>query len=661
MANIKSINGNPIVLDASGIADDTITDLKLVQNGGVLSEVHGIRTGADGLSYASAGDAVQRNDKKTNDRIDQFVDRMKWATTSLFHFTDLVYGEYIARSGTTLSIEQGTSSGGYSIRSAKPIPVDASKKYRGYHCSVIEIDENGDWVASHTNYATFTPSASTVAVWINIIPSNLHKAYFSSVGDGVGTYDKDRYLIDGYDISSEPLMQTNGIVHQFEASDFQYGTLTTNNPYGYSYVDSGENRIRSNRYYLYPAGTTFSVDSSVGQLSIMVYDLNGDFVEAHGFVAMRNSPFTLSESRLIKAVLAFPDNSVIAESDFETLVSAAIVTSPRQTAAEALDKLRNYDEMRLISEASVNSVTSMTVIDGKLYVAPYADGTYDDHQTMRTGGAVYDILPDGSLSLTDTTFQHNMGHANTIDYCEGNGYLVGSSGGNSANIQPMEIYLFPNAADLTSFDVSDADTVRIDVSQEGWGKQLNCCWAWDNHFNYDLIWCLTNYQYGNMSSYDTSNANPFSGTSAADSRRYIRLVQLGKGSVDMGSGTIDSGAADDEFNGTYKVLRTYELPFNMYTFKEGATSAQLGSVDDANNDTCFYGGKLYETPVRSGRASMIVHEFEDYGETCTTKRIATDDHLETDGRLAAFEGEGMAIYRGIMYQAYNGKIQARRV
>lgn len=44
MANIKSINGNPIVLDASGIADNSIPDSKLVQTGGVLSEAHDIKS-----------------------------------------------------------------------------------------------------------------------------------------------------------------------------------------------------------------------------------------------------------------------------------------------------------------------------------------------------------------------------------------------------------------------------------------------------------------------------------------------------------------------------------------------------------------------------------------------------------------------------------------
>ena len=39
MANISSINGNPIVVGTSGIANGAVTDAKLAQAGGVLETV----------------------------------------------------------------------------------------------------------------------------------------------------------------------------------------------------------------------------------------------------------------------------------------------------------------------------------------------------------------------------------------------------------------------------------------------------------------------------------------------------------------------------------------------------------------------------------------------------------------------------------------------
>lgn len=65
MANINSINGNPIVIGTSGISDGAVTDAKLAQTGGVLDSVHDISEtlsdvlkGPDNYGEISADDMI---------------------------------------------------------------------------------------------------------------------------------------------------------------------------------------------------------------------------------------------------------------------------------------------------------------------------------------------------------------------------------------------------------------------------------------------------------------------------------------------------------------------------------------------------------------------------------------------------------------------------
>ena len=80
------------------VQDGSITNAKLVQMGGVLSEVEDIRTGYDGIVYASAGDAVRGQVKTIADVIDL---QNKYAEISGTEYQ----GWYIAATKILTSIE----------------------------------------------------------------------------------------------------------------------------------------------------------------------------------------------------------------------------------------------------------------------------------------------------------------------------------------------------------------------------------------------------------------------------------------------------------------------------------------------------------------------------------------------------------------------------
>lgn len=77
------------------VQDNSITDAKLVQTGGVLSEVIDIRTGYDGTTYASAGNAVRGQVTDVKSAIEQ--------TSQFLAPSDHVTGKYVNETGEVTS------------------------------------------------------------------------------------------------------------------------------------------------------------------------------------------------------------------------------------------------------------------------------------------------------------------------------------------------------------------------------------------------------------------------------------------------------------------------------------------------------------------------------------------------------------------------------
>ena len=275
-----------------------------------------------------------------------------------------------------------------------------------------------------------------------------------------------------------------------------------------------------------------------------------------------------------------------------------------------------------------NNGASFTFIKDILYV--FSRSNNDDYTSPTTNNYKYFYDPVLNKLSQLGKFTSNMGHQNTVDYCEEIDCLLSASGGSSSNVMPSEIFLFPDASTREDFDVTDEDVIRINVSSLDWGKQLNCVWGETNKNQHNIIYCLTNYQQGNMEYYAQSHPNQFTG----DSKRFIRRVLLGKGSNELENGTIISGVGDDEFNGTFKVMNLWEWDF---------------LTNEAINDACFYDGRIYENINKSDSGQCyIIHEINDFSATLKNTKIEIPV-FNANGTPLAQEGEGITIKYGRLF------------
>ena len=223
---------------------------------------------------------------------------------------------------------------------------------------------------------------------------------------------------------------------------------------------------------------------------------------------------------------------------------------------------------------------------------------------------------------TGETFTSNIGHQNTLDYCPENKCLIAGR-----STTEKCVFIFQNVdSSIRSFDVANA--IKIDLANDtdiGSGN-VNIIWAYNNRKAYDMAFLM---------SFDSNKTT-----------RYVSLMQLGKGSNDLGKGTIISGVGANAFNGTYQIVRTVSNALQT-----------IGGIIDRCNDACYYDGKIYEIPApsRASGLALLVHTIEDFGTTLKTEKLFFDERSGT-GQMIGYqndgvEHEGIAIYRGKLYTA----------
>lgn len=221
MANISSINGNPIVLGASGISNNVVTDAKLAQTGGVLSRVSelsdflGVRgmsafTIESGSSHSSLLDAVENLNISSGDTFNLYLSQ-----SAENHLTLYSYATSTPQSG------QGTTIVGIDdkenfLRLTAPANVGS--------LSVYQASSNTD---NDVSMVVYKEDEIPYAVALANVPP--HAKHLTA-----GTYDLNNFYEYGYYSFAPNSTLTN--------APFDYADNGTNAVYTLDVLEIGSNK-----------------------------------------------------------------------------------------------------------------------------------------------------------------------------------------------------------------------------------------------------------------------------------------------------------------------------------------------------------------------------------------------------------------------------------
>ena len=282
----------------------------------------------------------------------------------------------------------------------------------------------------------------------------------------------------------------------------------------------------------------------------------------------------------------------------------------------------NYLNTIISNNSNSANSTLVTQIDG---TSNWGGSSYASGMCMVHGLLIqFGVAPDdhqtqakASVDMQDNDFKfkrihnltHNFGHMNNVSYNEQTDCLIFGNGSGDYSLA-CEFYVYPNffaeySTGKMSYDISDA--VKYQLSDAGIIGEANCnaLWGFDNGGAHDLVYVITN------------------------DNQKIRLVQLGKGSNNLGTGIIRTAGAN-EFNGTYKIQKLYTQETLPLGPNEETQSAKYCVQDAAYRNGVIYAG--------------IGHRHFEYWEMTLNDDGTINRHVVTE---PMFLGDGTAATYGV--------------
>lgn len=353
-----------------------------------------------------------------------------------------------------------------------------------------------------------------------------------------------------------------------DRSDLTEGVISSGN------IDpSRTDRICTQTYYKVSKGDVMIMVSDAVFMAITEYDTSKTFLRSsakyyskvYKNATTNYRPFVAPQDGYVR--MHFISSASTAPTFDAVIGSFKIISQTDLYNYIALDEYTGHCPIQsrkpIKLDSSLICAQDGTFINGKLW-------SFDDGHNV-----VGDIKVVDVEAGTYTTRTHNLGHANSVDYNPNNDYLM-MYGANGKN-QPT-IVLYHDPESKTDLRKTDSNCTIIGLYNNS--SFLNCsasvCWGESD--------CIAYYMTGVYVDGDQT---------IAPTREIYKLL-LGMGtnnlSANGGFGTYVSGKADNEYNGTAKILKTYtgEIPYLYINY--GSGTGNLDTPQGMTYDKYVYVG-----------------------------------------------------------------------